>query len=86
MLLLLFVIGNLQAFQERTQVMLLQLIDKASLVFMLLSLLTLVLLILEAFLYKTFPVVLFFTTIVTILMLGGIHFFLQFLTGFLQLQ
>lgn len=86
MLLLLFIIGNLQAFQEKTQIMLLHLIDRASLVFLLLSLLTLVLQILEAILYKTFPAVLFFTTIVTILILGGIHFFLQFLTGFLQLQ
>ena len=86
MLILLFVIGNLQSFQERTQIMLLQLIDQVSLIFLLLSILTLAIQVLEAFLYKSFPVVLFFITIVTILFLGGIHFFLQFLSGFLQLQ
>lgn len=85
LLLLLFVLGNLQAFQGETQKMLLFLIDKATLIFLFASVLLIPILVLEAFLYKTFPVRFFIFTILTILILGSIQIFLKILSSFLRI-
>ncbi len=85
LLLLLFVLGNLQAFQGETQKMLLFLIDKTTIVFLFTSILLIPIFILEGILYKTFPVRFFLFTILTILFLGSIQFFLKFLSSFLRI-
>lgn len=85
LLIVMFVLGNLQEFQGRTQRLLFFLIDKTTLIFLFAAALLLGILILEGVLYKTFPVRSFVFTILTILLLGSIQLLLKFLGSFLRL-
>lgn len=82
---ILFLIGNFQNFQDVTQELLFILMDKTLLILMFSSILTILIMILEAFLYKGFPLFFFILMILTLPLVAGIQFFLKFLSGFLRL-
>jgi len=82
---ILFLIGNLQTFQDATQELLLFLMDWTLLILLFTSTLSILIMLLEVFLYRRFPLFFFILTLLTLPLVGGIQFFLKFLSGFLRL-